>query len=86
MANWAVAEAKAKFSEVVEQAHEEGAAADYKKWKALSQFVISIEEWKAEYGTDKPKENLRRVLYELTPAGRVMKIGRVRLEPRKIEF
>ena len=86
MGNWAVAEAKAKFSEVVEQAQKKGPQQITKNGRPVA-VVISIEEWKAEYGTDKPKESLADFFMNLARLrGSGSRLGRVRLDPRHIEF
>jgi prevent-host-death family protein len=85
MASWAVAEAKAKFSAVVAQAQTKGPQQITKGGKPVA-VVISIEEWRAEHGTDKPKETLADFFRNSPLRGSGIKIGRVRLDPRHIEF
>jgi prevent-host-death family protein len=85
MGNWAVAEAKAKFSEVVEQAQKKGTQQITKNGRPVA-VLISIDEWKAEYDTDKPKESLADFFMNSPLRGSRIKIGRVRLDPRHIEF
>jgi prevent-host-death family protein len=85
MANWAVAEAKAKFSEMVEQAQKKGPQQITKNGRPVA-VVVSMEEWKAEYGTDAPKGSLAEFLYNSPLRGSGIKIGRVRLDPRPVKF
>ena len=85
MASWAVAEAKAKFSDVVEQAQNKGPQQITKNGRPVA-VLISMEEWKAEYGTDAPKESLAEFFYNSPLRGSGIKIGRVRLNPRPVEF
>lgn len=85
MGNWAVAEAKAKFSEVVEQAQKKGPQQITKNGRPVA-VVISIEEWKSEYGTSKPKESLADFFMNSPLRGSGVKIGRIRLDPRHIKF
>jgi prevent-host-death family protein len=85
MANWAVAEAKAKFSEVVEQAQKKGPQQITKNGRPVA-VVISMEEWTAEFGTKKPKESLADFFLNSPLRGSGIKIGRVRLDPRPVKF
>jgi prevent-host-death family protein len=85
MANWAVAEAKAKFSEVVEQAQKNGPQQITKNGRPVA-VVISMEEWKSEFGTDKPQESLADFFLNSPLRGSGVKIGRVRLDPRPVKF
>jgi prevent-host-death family protein len=85
MANWAVAEAKAKFSELVEQAQKKGPQQITKNGRPVA-VVISMDEWKAEHGTDAPKGTLADFFHNSPLRGSGIKIGRVRLNPRPVEF
>ncbi|MEO6805854.1 MAG: type II toxin-antitoxin system Phd/YefM family antitoxin [Edaphobacter sp.] len=85
MANWAVAEAKAKFSEVIDSALKKGPQQITKNGRPVA-VVISMEEWKAEFGTDTPKGSLADFLLNSPLRGSGIKIGRVRLDPRPVEF
>lgn len=85
MANWAVAEAKAKFSEVVEQAQKKGPQQITKNGRPVA-VVISMEEWKSEFGTAKPNESLADFFRNSPLRGSGIKIGRVRLDPRPVKF
>ena len=57
MTSWAVAEAKAKSNDVVEQAKKNGPQQITKNGRPVA-VVISMEAWKAEYGTDAPKGSM----------------------------
>jgi prevent-host-death family protein len=85
MANWAVVEAKAKFSEMVEQAQKKGPQQITKNGRPVA-VVISMEEWKAEFGTEAPKVGLAEFLRNSPLRGSGIKIRRVRLDPRPIKF
>lgn len=85
MANWAVAEAKAKFSEVVEQAQKKGPQQITKNGRPVA-VVISMDEWTSEFGTKKPKESLADFFLNSPLRGSGIKIGRVRLDPRPVKF
>jgi prevent-host-death family protein len=85
MAKWAVAEAKAKFSEVIEEAQKKGPQEITKNGRPVA-VVLSMEEWKAEYGTDAPKGSLAEFFQSSPLRGSGIKIGRVRLDPRHVDF
>lgn len=85
MAKWAVAEAKAKFSEVVELAQKKGPQEITKNGRPVA-VVISMDEWKAEFGTDAPKGSLAEFFLNSPLRGSGIKIGRVSLDPRHVEF
>jgi prevent-host-death family protein len=85
MASWGLAQAKAKLSEVVEQANRKGPQQITKNGRPVA-VVISIEEWKQELGTKKPKENLADFFRNSPLRGSGIKIGRVRLTPRRVDF
>lgn len=84
MAKWAVAEAKAKFSEVIELT-KRGPQEITKNGRPIA-VLISMEEWKAEFGTDAPKGSLAEFFQRSPLRGSGIKIGRVRLDPRHIDF
>jgi prevent-host-death family protein len=85
VANWGLAQAKAKLSEVVEEAIRKGPQQITKNGRPVA-VVISMEEWKQEFGTDKPKENLAEFFRNSPLRGSGIKIGRVRLNPRRVDF
>jgi prevent-host-death family protein len=85
MASWGVAQAKAKFSEVVEQAKTKGPQQITKGGKPVA-VVVSMEEWKAEFGTGAPKGSLAEFFQNSPLRGSGIKIGRVRLDPRHVDF
>ena len=85
MAKWAVAEAKAKFSEVIELATKKGPQEITKNGRSVA-VLISMEEWKSEYGTPAPKGSLAEFFRNSPLRGSGIKIGRVRLDPRHVDF
>jgi prevent-host-death family protein len=85
MAKWGVAEAKAKFSEVIDKAQKKGPQEITKNGRPVA-VVVSVEEWKAEYGTDAPKGSMAEFFQRSPLRGSGIKIGRVRLSPRHVDF
>lgn len=85
MTKWAVAEAKAKFSEVVELAQKKGPQEITKNGRPVA-VVISMEEWKAESGKSGRKGSLAEFFRNSPLRGSGIRIGRVRLDPRHVEF
>ena len=85
MAKWAVAEAKAKFSEIIELAAKKGPQQITKNGRPVA-VVISMHEWKSEFGTSAPKGSLSGFFRNSPLRGSGIKIGRVRLDPRHIDF
>ena len=85
MGTWAVAEAKAKFSAVVAQAQVKRPQQITKGGKPVA-VIISIEDWKTEHGTEKPKGSLAEFFRNSPLRGSGIKIGRVRLDPRRVKF
>jgi len=85
MAKWAVAEAKAKFSEVIELATKKGPQQITKNGRPVA-VVVSMEEWKAESATNTRKGSLSEFLRKSPLRGSGVKIGRVRLDPRHVDF
>jgi prevent-host-death family protein len=85
VAKWAVAEAKAKFSEVIELAAKKGPQQITKNGRPVA-VVISMDEWKAEYGTPAPKGSLSEFFRNSPLRGSGIKIERVRLDPRHVDF
>ena len=85
MAKWAVAEAKAKFSEVIDLATKKGPQQITKNGRPVA-VVISMEEWKEDYGPKAPKGSLSAFFLNSPLRGSGIKIGRVRLDPRHVDF
>jgi prevent-host-death family protein len=85
MAKWAVAEAKAKFSEVIETAQSNGPQEITKNGRPVA-VVISMEEWKVEFGSSKPRGSLADFLRNSPLRGSGIRIGRVNLNPRPVKF
>jgi prevent-host-death family protein len=84
MARWAVAEAKAKFSEVFEKA-QQGPQQITTNGRPVA-VVISMEQWTAEYGTPEPKGSLSEFFRNSPLRGSGIKLDRVRLDPRHVDF
>lgn len=74
MSSWGVAQAKAKLSELVEQARTKGPQQITKSGKPVA-VVVSMEEWKAEFRTDAPKGSLAEFLINSPLRGSGIKIG-----------
>jgi prevent-host-death family protein len=85
MASWGLAQAKARLSEVIEQAGRKGPQQITKNGRPVA-VVISMEEWKEEFGTNKPKENLADFFRNSPLRGAGIKTGRIRLNPRRVDF
>jgi prevent-host-death family protein len=85
MASWGIAELKAKASEVVESAQTKGPQEITKNGRPVA-VLVSMEEWKAEYGTDAPKGSIAEFFQRSPLRGSGIKIGRIRLDPRHVDF
>lgn len=86
MANWAVAEAKAKFSELIETAREQGAQEITRNGKLVG-VLVSPEEWKKAKHT--PAQNARSMsdFFKNSPlAGSGLDLRRSRTKTRKVEL
>jgi prevent-host-death family protein len=87
MGTWPVAEAKAKFSEVIETAHEQGAQQITRNGKLVG-VLVSPEEWEGRKRRE-PAQNARTMseFFRNSPLrGSGIKIGRVSLNPRPVKF
>jgi prevent-host-death family protein len=86
MANWAVAEAKAKFSELIETAHTHGAQEITRNGKLVG-VLVSPEEWKKVKYT--PAQNARTMsdFFKNSPlVGSGLDLRRSRTKTRKVEL
>lgn len=86
MSNWAVAEAKAKFSELIETAHAQGAQEITRNGKLVG-VLVSPEEWKRVKHT--PAQNARTMsdFFKNSPlAGSGIDLRRSRSKARKVEL
>jgi prevent-host-death family protein len=86
MATWAVAEAKAKFSELIETARERGAQEITRNGKLVG-VLVSPEEWKKTKHT--PTQNARTMseFFKNSPlAGSGLDLTRSRTKARKVEL
>ena len=84
MANWAVAEAKAKFSELIETVHAHGAQEITRNGKLVG-VLVSPEEWKKTKYT--PAQNARTMsdFFKNSPlAGSGLDLRRSRTKARKV--
>ncbi|HSY67905.1 MAG TPA: type II toxin-antitoxin system prevent-host-death family antitoxin [Edaphobacter sp.] len=86
MADWAVAKAKAKFSELIETAREQGAQEITRNGKLVG-ILVSPEEWKKAKHT--PAQNARTMseFFKKSPlAGSGLDLRRSRTKARKVEL
>ena len=86
MANWAVAEAKAKFSELIETARAQGAQEITRNGKLVG-MLVSPEEWKRAKHT--PAQNARTMsdFFKNSPlVGSGLDLRRSRTKARKVEL
>ena len=86
MANWAVAEAKAKFSELIETARAQGAQEITRNGKLVG-VLVSPEEWEKAKHT--PAQNARTMsdFFKKSPlAGSGLDLRRSRSKARKVEL
>jgi len=83
-ARWTVAEAKAKFSEVMERAEKEGPQRITKHGQETA-VVVSAEEW-AKKAEPKPKESLAEFLSKSPLRGSGLVIPPREKSSRKIEL
>ncbi|NYF92119.1 type II toxin-antitoxin system Phd/YefM family antitoxin [Tunturiibacter empetritectus] len=86
MANWAVAEAKAKFSELIEMAQARGAQEITRHGKLVG-VLVSPEDWKKAKHT--PTGNARTMsdFFKNSPlAGSGLDLKRSRTKARKVEL
>jgi prevent-host-death family protein len=86
MASWAVAEAKAKFSELIETAREQGAQEITRNGKLVG-VLVSAEEWRKAKHT--PAQNARTMseFFKNSPlAGCGLDLTRSRTKARKVEL
>jgi prevent-host-death family protein len=85
MGSWGVAEAKAKFSEIVEQARERGPQRITRNGKLVG-FLVSPEHWEARR---KPLQNARTMseFFRTSPlAGSGINLRRSKSKPRRVEL
>jgi prevent-host-death family protein len=85
MASWGVAQAKAKFSEVVEQAKTKGPQEITKGGKPVA-VLIGIDQWKQWQRDERPKESLIEFFRRSPAYGLDFEIKRIALNPRKVEL
>jgi prevent-host-death family protein len=86
MANWAVAEAKAKFSELIETARAQGAQEITRNGKLVG-VLVSPEEWRKTKHI--PAQNARTTsdFFKNSPlAGSGLDLRRSRTKARKVEL
>jgi prevent-host-death family protein len=85
MGTWGVAQAKAQFSEVIEKAMTEGPQEITKGGKDAV-VIVSKKEWMERTEQSKPKQNMAEFLLNSPLRGSGLKIGRLKLKPRKVTF
>ncbi|HEX3918701.1 MAG TPA: type II toxin-antitoxin system Phd/YefM family antitoxin [Caulobacteraceae bacterium] len=79
---WSLAEAKAKFSELVEKARSEGPQHVTRNGKEAV-VIVSAEDWAAR---DEPSESLYDFLARSPLRGTDIEIERIRGRPRDLDF
>lgn len=80
--NWTVAEAKAKFSEIIERAMSEGPQTITKRGRTAA-IVVASEEWERK---TKRSGNLAEFFAASPLRGSKLKIRRLKAQPRKINL
>ena len=80
--NWTVAEAKAKFSEIIERARSEGPQTITKKGRTAA-VVVGAEEWERK---TKRAGNLAEFFAGSPLRGAKLKVRRLKAQPRKISL
>lgn len=80
--SWTIAEAKAKFSEVVEQAQSRGPQIITRRGQEAV-VIVSAEEWERK---TKRKGNLAEFFAASPLRGSGLKIKRIKDRPRKVEL
>jgi prevent-host-death family protein len=80
--NWTVAEAKAKFSEIIERAMSEGPQTITRKGRTAA-VVVGAEEWQRK---TKRAGNLAEFFAASPLRGSHLKIRRLKAQPRKISL
>ncbi len=80
--NWTVAEAKAKFSEIIERAKSEGPQTITKNGRTAA-IVVEAEEWKRK---TQRVGNLAEFFAASPLRGSGLKIPRLKAQPRKISL
>jgi prevent-host-death family protein len=86
MASWAVAEAKAKFSELIETAREEGAQEITRNGKLVG-VLVSPEEWKKGKRTFAQNARTTSDFFKNSPlAGSGLDLRRSNTKARKVEL
>jgi prevent-host-death family protein len=79
---WTIAEAKAKFSEIIERAQSEGPQIISKRGRTAA-IVVAAEEWERK---TKRAGNLAEFFAESPLRGSAMKVRRRKAQPRKINL
>lgn len=85
MATWGVAEAKAKFSALVERAQVDGPQQITKGGKPVA-VVVSIDQWKEIQRKDQPKESLVEFFRRSPAFGLDLEIKCIPLNPRPVDL
>ena len=80
--NWTVAEAKAKFSEIIERAISEGPQTITKRGRTAA-VVVAAEEWERK---TKRAGNLAEFFAGSPLRGSNLKVHRLKAQPRKINL
>jgi len=80
--NWTVAEAKAKFSEIIERAQSEGPQIINKRGRTAA-IVVAAEEWERK---TKRAGNLAEFFAASPLRGSELKVRRLKARPKKIKL
>lgn len=83
---WAVAEAKAKFSELIETAREHGAQEITRNGKLVG-VMVSPEDWQKRHRGPLQNQRSMSEFFKNSPlAGSGLELGRLRSKVRKVEL
>jgi prevent-host-death family protein len=85
MASWSVADAKAKFSEVLETARSKGPQEITRSGKPVA-VLVSFDEWKQRQYEEQPKESLVDFLLCPPHDGTDVEFPRMKGKPRVVRF
>jgi len=85
VATWGVAEAKAKFSALVERAQVEGPQQITKGGEPVA-VVVSIDQWREIQRKEQPRESLVEFFRQSPAFGLDLEIKRIPLHPRRVDF
>jgi len=85
MASWGVADAKAKFSEVLETAQSKGPQEITRSGKPVA-VLVAFDEWKQRLHEEQPKDSLVDFLLCPPDDGTDVEFPRMKGKPRVVRF